>query len=332
MFKAVTTLLLRPNRRLIAPLSRATQTSRSITTADVKVPSPFVSCEWLAENMLDSSKKNKKLTVFDCSWYLPAAKRDAIGEYQKAHIPGALYFDIDKIADKSVDLPHMLPSTKQFEEQVSELGVTNNDQIILYDNSNQYFASARVWWTLRTFGHDNVFVLDGGLGKWKEFGLPLEAGSPTEIAKGNFKVKKFRKELVVDMNSIREYLDKKHYQIVDARSLQRFEGKGEERPGLAHGHIPGSLSLPFNFVLDADGLTGKLKDGQEIYEAFKKAGVDFSKPIVTSCGSGVSASVLALALATKGLTNVAVYDGSWTEYGNPKHKLPVETGLPNKQK
>jgi thiosulfate/3-mercaptopyruvate sulfurtransferase len=281
---------------------------------------PFVTCEWLAEKI---ANKEKKMSIFDCSWYPPSDKRDCKAEFLSGHIPGAQFFDIDEIADKQTDLPHMLPPVKQFEEQISALGVSNDHHVVLYDTSGYYFASARVWWTFRVFGHDNVSVLAGGFMKWKQFGLPIETGPARPPVKGNFKVHKFRKELVMNLDDIKEYLEKRHFHLVDARSKERFEGKGPERPKVKFGHIPGAKNVPIMHVVEPG--TGHLRSEDELAKLFQSAGVDLTKPIVCSCASGVSASVVALALYKLGRKDVPVYDGSWTEYGSERYDHPIET-------
>ena len=274
---------------------------------------PVVSTGWLADHLGEPD-----LRVLDATWYLPTLKRDARAEFRQAHIPGAVYFDIDAIADRRTGLPHMLPDAATFSQAVGALGVGDGDRVVVY--AGKYLsASARVWWTFRVFGHDRVAVLDGGFPRWREEGRPVEAGEPSP-ARRRFTAR-LRPELVTDLDGVRRNLATRLAQVVDARSAGRFAGtEPEPRPGLRGGHIPGSLSLPYDRLFRPDGT---LLPRDDLRGAFEAARVDLDRPIVTSCGSGVTACVLALGLDLVGSPDVAVYDGSWTEWGG-RDDVPVE--------
>jgi thiosulfate/3-mercaptopyruvate sulfurtransferase len=277
----------------------------------------LVETEWLAER-LDSPD----LIVLDGSMHLPTSGRNARAEYTAAHIPNALYFDIDEIADKSNPLPHMMPSTVQFASQVKKMGIGDGSQIVVYDSEGLYSA-ARVWWMFRTMGHDDVAILNGGLKKWKAEGRPLEDGQPVARTARHF-TPLLNNSLVRDLDDMKGYAASGKMQIVDARPKGRFEGtEPEPRPGLRGGHIPGAKNVPSATILNGDGA---LKSKPELEKIFRDAGIDPAKPVVTTCGSGVTASMLSLALAVIGQTNAAVYDGSWAEWGQEKLDTPVQTG------
>jgi len=278
--------------------------------------SPLVSTEWLAGN-LDSND----VVVLDGSFFLPNQGRDANAEYAQAHIPGALFFDIDAVADHASSLPHMLPSPAEFAAAVGKLGIGNDTLVIVYD-SNFYMASARVWWALRTFGHDKVAVLDGGIARWRQEGRAVDAETVTPQPQ-NFKAD-FRPELVRDIEQVKALLGQPGAQILDARGPGRFHAtEPEPRPGVRGGHIPGSRNLPFKTLSDETNF--RLKSLAELEALYAQTGVDITQPIVTTCGTGVTASILALSLYLLGNETVAVYDGSWTEWG-ARADVPVEVG------
>jgi thiosulfate/3-mercaptopyruvate sulfurtransferase len=275
---------------------------------------PTVTTEWLAKHLDEPDVR-----VVDGTWHMPQANRDARAEFEAAHIPGAVFFDIDAIADRATSLPHMLPSAAQFAASVGELGISNGHRIVVYDVRG-VVSAARVWWTFRAFGHDDVAVLDGGLRKWRAEGRPVESGGAAP-ARGAFTAR-LRPELVRDVEAMRANVARRTVQVLDARSAGRFAGtEPEPRAGLRGGHIPGSLSLPYETLYRPDGT---LKPPHELREAVTAAGVDLDRPVVTTCGSGVTASVLALALYLIGRRDVAVYDGSWSEWGS-RSDTPVET-------
>lgn len=277
---------------------------------------------WLIEtDTLQRELEAPDLVVIDGSWHMPAEKRNAYNEYLDEHIPGALFFDIDEIADTTNPLPHMLPSPEKFSSRMRSMGIGDGARVLVYD-SDGLFSAPRVWWTFRVMGVTDVFVLNGGLPKWKLEGRPLEDGPPLPRAARHFTARRHA-ELVRDAADVLGIVQDGSAQIIDARSPERFAGSlGEPRSGLRSGHIPGSLNVPFARLVNADGT---LKPEVELEKVFAEAGVDVTKPIVTSCGSGVTASLLALALAVIGNRRTAVYDGSWTEWGaNPD--LPIETG------
>jgi thiosulfate/3-mercaptopyruvate sulfurtransferase len=249
---------------------------------------------------------------------MPQLKRDARAEFTQAHIPGAVFFDIDAIADRRTSLPHMLPSAAEFARSVGKLGIGSGDRVIVYD-SRGVISAARVWWTFRVFGHDRVAVLDGGFPRWLAEGRPVASGEAAPRPR-RFSAR-LRRRLVRDLASVRGNLKIRREQVLDARSRGRFTGtEPEPRAGLRSGHIPGSLNLPYEQLYQADGT---LLGPHALRRQFEAAGLDLGKPIVTSCGSGVTASVLALGLAVLGRADVAVYDGSWTEWGG-RADTPVE--------
>jgi thiosulfate/3-mercaptopyruvate sulfurtransferase len=272
-----------------------------------------VTTEWLAEHLGDPD-----VHVVDGTWHMPQLGRDARREFVEAHIPGAVFFDIDAIADSDTSLPHMLPSPVKFAREVGALGIGDGDQVVVYDVRG-VVSAARVWWTFRAFGHEDVAVLDGGLRKWRAEGRPVESGTPSSI--GRRLTARLRPALVRDLDAVRANLATRAAQVIDARSRGRFAGtEPEPRAGLRGGHIPGSLNLPYDELYRADGT---LRPEPELRDAFSKAGLDPGRPVITSCGSGVTASVLALALHLLGQRDVAVYDGSWSEWGG-RADTPVE--------
>jgi thiosulfate/3-mercaptopyruvate sulfurtransferase len=275
----------------------------------------IVTTEWLAEHLGDAD-----VHVVDGTWHMPHLGRDARREFTGAHIPGAVFFDIDAIADADTTLPHMLPSPEKFAREVGALGIGDGDQVVVYDVRG-VVSAARVWWTFRAFGYDDVAVLDGGLRKWRAEGRPVEAGTPSPI--GRRFTARLRPALVRDLDAVRANLATRAAQVIDARSRGRFAGtEPEPRAGLRGGHIPGSLNLPYDELYRPDGT---LRPPAELRDAFAKAGLDASRPVITSCGSGVTASVLALALYALGRRDVSVYDGSWSEWGG-RADTPVDAG------
>jgi len=277
----------------------------------------LVSTDWLAEHLAAPD-----IRVVDGSYYLPGEGLDPRAEFEAHHVPGAVFFDIDEIADSSVDLPHMIPPPEKFSARVRKLGLGDGVRIVAYDQRG-LFSAPRVWWTFRLFGHRDVAVLDGGLVKWLAEGRPVEEGSahPTErhfTARTN-------SLMVRDRDQVRTNLDSGREQLVDARSRGRFEGREPEpRQGLRGGHIPGSLNLPFADLLDRESQT--LLPAAQLAERFAAAGIDMKRPVIASCGSGITAAVVALGLHVAGHKDVSVYDGSWAEWGDPESGLPVATG------
>ena len=278
-------------------------------------PEALVSTEWLAQHLDDP-----EVGIIDASWYLPAQNRDAVAEYGQAHIPGAVYFDIDEISDTASDLPHMIPSAEGFAAKVGALGLGNGFRIVAYD-SGSMMASCRAWWMFRLFGYDDVAVLSGGFAKWRRENRPVESGEVTPVPRTL--TVRFRPELVHSLDQMQENLRSKTAQVLDARSRGRFDGtEPETRPGLRGGHIPGSTCLHYPRLIDPE--TGEFLPAGELEAAFEDCGVDLDRPAVGTCGSGVSACVLALGLHLLGHEDYAVYDGSWTEWGS-RSDTPVET-------
>jgi thiosulfate/3-mercaptopyruvate sulfurtransferase len=277
-------------------------------------PESLVSTEWLAQHL-----EAPDLRVVDASWYLPAQGKNGRAEYEAGHIPGAVFFDIDEIADTESDLPHMLPSPEKFAARVRKLGLGDGSRIVVYDQLG-LMSAARVWWMFRVFGHKDIALLDGGLPKWIAEGRPTEDRLPPPRER-HFTAR-YNNLMVRDLAQMKRNLDSKREQVVDARSAGRFDGSEKEpRQGLRSGHIPGSRNIPFTELLDPK--TKTLLPAPTIADRFRKAGVDLSKPVVTSCGSGVTAAVLAFGLHLIGHPDVALYDGSWSEWGRPGD-TPVE--------
>ncbi|KAL2635421.1 hypothetical protein R1flu_006900 [Riccia fluitans] len=305
---------------------------------DNTLESPVVSVDWLHQHLNGPNVK-----ILDASWYMPFEGRNTLKEYQECRIPGALFFDVDGIVDPTSDLPHMLPTEAAFAAAASALGLSNEDSLIIYDGKG-IFSAPRVWWMFRVFGHDKVWVLDGGLPKWRAKNYPVESSvsqdvlariesasssvkkiySQEEVGPSSFKAK-IREHLVWSLDQVQSNIGEKKYQHVDARSKGRFDGTAPEpRQGIRGGHVPGSVCVPFPEVLSSEGtLLGK----SELADKFVGSGVSLDSPVVASCGTGVTACILALGLHRLGKKDVAVYDGSWTEWGLSPH-TSVATNLP----
>ncbi len=273
-----------------------------------------VSSDWLAKEL-----GAPDLKVIDASFYLPAHNRDADAEYLAGHIPGAIRFDHDKVADHSTGLPHMVPAPEVFAEAVGKMGIKETDRIVVYDGPG-IFSAPRGWWLFRIMGAQNVFVLDGGLDGWKAEGRPLETEAPAP------QITTFRTDLrldkVIDFREMLSIVVDGKRQIADARSAGRFAATElETRPGLRSGHMPGARSLPSGTF----SLNGKLRSLPELRQAIEDAGIDFGRPIVTTCGSGITAAIITLALESLGHEDNALYDGSWTEWGG-REDAPIVTG------
>ena len=283
---------------------------------DSAAPSPtsrwLVSTDWLAAHLRDPD-----VIPVDASYPAVGQKRDTRAEYRDGHVPGAVFFDIEAVSDHSTELPHMLPGPTQFGEAAGALGIGDGDTVVVYDSAGLYSA-ARVWWTFRIFGARKAYILDGGLPKWKAENRPLEQGDAKRAPK------KFTAEMnvgaVAMLDDVRMALADDSAQIVDARSAERFAGKAPEpRPGLRSGHMPRAFNVPYGKLLE----NGRLVSRPRIEAAFKAAGVDLDGPIITTCGSGVTAAILTLALESIGRQPKGLYDGSWSEWGS-RPDLPVE--------
>jgi thiosulfate/3-mercaptopyruvate sulfurtransferase len=276
---------------------------------------PLVSTDWLATRL-----GRENLAIIDATWFMPGTPRDARGEYAERHVPGAVFFDIDQVSDHATTLPHMLASPADFAVAARRLGVDAASTVVVYDGAG-LFSAPRVWWSFRAMGHAAVAVLDGGMPRWLAEGRAIESGW-RDPAHGDFKSHP-DESLVRSLDQVRKVLADSSAQIVDARPAARFTGEAAEpRPNLRSGHMPGARSLPFSSLVTSDG---RLLSPGEVRAAFAAAGVDLSAPLITTCGSGVSAAVLALALAVVGRTDVAVYDGSWSEWG-ARTDTPVAVG------
>lgn len=274
----------------------------------------IVSADWLQQEL-----GAPDLKIVDASYYLPAQKRDADQEYAAGHIPSAVRFNHDKISDHSTNLPHMVPSPEFFAEEVGKLGISENDRIVVYDGPG-IFSAPRIWWLFRVMGAKKVKVLDGGIDGWKAEGRPLEATVPTPspaVFKPNFDAKR-----VVAFDSMRDIVSSGAMQIADARSAGRFAAaEPEPREGMRSGHMPGARSLPSGVF----STNGKFKSLSELKQAIEAAGIDLEKPVVTTCGSGITAAIITLALESLGHTDNRLYDGSWSEWGS-RSDTPVVTG------
>jgi thiosulfate/3-mercaptopyruvate sulfurtransferase len=267
----------------------------------------FVSTDWLAEHL-----HHPDIAIVDASWYLPTAGRDAHAEYLAGHLPGAVFFDIDAIADHATDLPHMLPSPAEFAQMVGALGIGDRQTIVIYDEAG-LFSAPRVRWTFRAMGATNVKILAGGGAKWRAEKRPLEKHAPTH-APAHFHTR-FEPAAVVDFATVDHRRRDTETTIVDARPAARFRGEvPEPRPGLRPGHIPGSLNVPASDLV----ANGELRPAAELQKLFAEAGVDLEGPVITTCGSGITAAIVALGLEVAGVKEIAVYDGSWAEWGSRK--------------
>ncbi len=275
-----------------------------------------VSTQWLEDHL-----NSPDIAIVDASWHLPAAQRDAKAEFREGHIPGAQFFDIDELSDAASTLPHMLPSPEKFASRMRKLGIGDGKKVIAYDAAG-LFSGPRAWWMFKVFGHDDVAVLDGGLPKWKAEARPLDDGPALKPQERHFTAR-YKSMLVRDMTEAASALKSGTAQISDARSPTRFRGEeAEPRAHVRAGHMPGARNVHYAALLKSDGT---LKSPDEIAALFQAAGIDVSKPVITSCGSGITAAILTLGLTLIGARDHALYDGSWAEWGGTPD-APVITG------
>ncbi|KAL7751288.1 hypothetical protein RI367_003147 [Sorochytrium milnesiophthora] len=259
------------------------------------------------------SPSARAIKILDGSWHMPTSGRDAKAEFRNAHLPGAQFFGIDDIKDTTTDLPHMLPTEQDFSKAIGAMGISNTDHIVVYDN-NDVRSACRVYWSFRAFGHDAVSVLDGGLQQWLKPGLPTESGDSRTPSPATFRAG-YQSNLVRNFEQVNEIIDTKSRQIVDARGAPRFNGTAPEpRPGMPSGHMPTAVNLPFGELLDP--ATGLFLSTDKLERRLRERGVDISKPITATCGSGITASVLLFTFDLLGARDLSLYDGSWTEWGS----------------
>ena len=282
----------------------------------------LVSPKWVSEEL----QKGANIVLLDTSWYMPKEGIDVKVAFDGNRIPGARLFQVDEVCDKKTSLPHMLPSEEEFAKAVGQLGISNDTHVVCYDSNPHFMASARVWWMFRYFGHDQISLLDGGLDSWIASGLPTENVAPKSAPKeANFKILNVRKNLLKTLEQIKANIKKEQFLLIDARSSERFRGtEAEPRPGLAQGHVPGSINIPYRRVIDG---FGSFASEVKMRELLSELELNPDQPLATTCGSGITAAIVAFSFHLLGKSDVALYDGSWSEYGQISLGNKVETGL-----
>lgn len=293
------------------------------------IPRAIIDPEDIENLQMQADAKGVRIIFLDASFVLPGSGENLLANYQKERIPGALFFDIEDVSDKSSPLPHMLPNIDDFNKGLSALGIMPDDILVIYGQHGMVTGPARVWWMMRVFGHDRVLVLNGGLPAWRNAGLPLSSDTPITPFPSSYRARCFHSEMVTHMQNVLSASQDASTPILDARPKARFEGNAPEpRSGMRSGHIPGSYCLPSSMLVDPE--RGRIKDADALRSLFEEIGIDLDaqkgQRIILSCGSGITACALALSLYVLGHEEICVYDGSWSEWGQENTPTPVSKG------